>query len=414
MTKKVILVWFRNDLRIHDNEILFEAVDKGDIVIPVYFFDPRYFGKNKFDFLNTGILRAKFLIESVSHLKQSLQELGADLLVFQGKPEILIETLCAKYDITEVYHHREVSNRETEVSEQVEAALWKAQINLKHFIGHTLYHKEDLPFPIKDIPDNFNQFKKKVEKESFVRPVIPSVEHIMTHPHLEETAVPTLADLGFEETTTTPDNNEWTQVLPGGEHHGRAHLARTLTETYDDIDDYNLISPYIAHGAISPAYYYHEIKKAQELHKKKRYDKLILRLLWRDYFRFMLKKHPNVFFKDYAEGETIEKSSAALKELLTSNPKDEVISELLETLKKSGNLPYEYREILAAYFLQELHINHLAGASFFEEAFIDYAPATNYGYWLHYAAFGTSSKDNLQLGWNELIKKNYRAKVLEK
>lgn len=126
--------------------------------------------KNKFDFLNTGILRAKFLIESVSHLKQSLQELGADLLVFQGKPEILIETLCAKYDITEVYHHREVSNRETEVSEQVEAALWKAQINLKHFIGHTLYHKEDLPFPIKDIPDNFNQFKKKSRKRKLRSP----------------------------------------------------------------------------------------------------------------------------------------------------------------------------------------------------------------------------------------------------
>lgn len=126
-------------------------------------------------------------------------------------------------------------------------------------------------------------------------------------------------------------------------------------------------------------------------------------------FPLYAKETPQCFFKDYAEGETIEKSSAALKELLTSNPKDEVISELLETLKKSGNLPYEYREILAAYFLQELHINHLAGASFFEEAFIDYAPATNYGYWLHYAAFGTSSKDNLQLGWNELIKKKTTA-----
>ncbi|WP_082785066.1 deoxyribodipyrimidine photo-lyase [Sphingobacterium populi] len=30
--KKVVLVWFRNDLRLHDNEILLEAVQKADII----------------------------------------------------------------------------------------------------------------------------------------------------------------------------------------------------------------------------------------------------------------------------------------------------------------------------------------------------------------------------------------------
>ncbi|MBN3586041.1 deoxyribodipyrimidine photo-lyase, partial [Algoriphagus aestuarii] len=93
--------WFRNDLRVHDNEILHEAVQKGDIVIPVYFFDPRYFKTNELGFQNTGVIRAKFLLDSVTHLKSALQEIGADLLVFNGKPEDEIGILCAKYEVTE-------------------------------------------------------------------------------------------------------------------------------------------------------------------------------------------------------------------------------------------------------------------------------------------------------------------------
>ena len=46
MSDKTILVWFRNDLRVRDNEILLEAVRKADKVLPVYCFDPYYFGKN--------------------------------------------------------------------------------------------------------------------------------------------------------------------------------------------------------------------------------------------------------------------------------------------------------------------------------------------------------------------------------
>jgi len=46
MSEKIILVWFRNDLRIHDNEILLEAIRKADKVLPVYCFDPYYFEKN--------------------------------------------------------------------------------------------------------------------------------------------------------------------------------------------------------------------------------------------------------------------------------------------------------------------------------------------------------------------------------
>ena len=71
-----ILLWFRNDLRLHDNQILAFAANFGKKggksanntkeVIPIYCFDPRYFNKSEsqtaYDTRKTGIVRAKFQI----------------------------------------------------------------------------------------------------------------------------------------------------------------------------------------------------------------------------------------------------------------------------------------------------------------------------------------------------------------
>ena len=37
------LVWFRNDLRIHDNASLANAINRNNRVIALYCFDPRHF-----------------------------------------------------------------------------------------------------------------------------------------------------------------------------------------------------------------------------------------------------------------------------------------------------------------------------------------------------------------------------------
>src|SRR5476651_2323057 len=199
MSEKTILVWFRNDLRIHDNEILLEAVRKADKILPVYCFDPYYFKKNASGNSKTGNIRARFLLESVADLRKNLQNIGGDLLVRIGNPAEILPQLAEEYHVNEVYHHREVAYEETEISERVETALWKIKLNLKHFIGHTLYHKEDLPFPIRDIPDSFAIFKKKVERDSNVRPCIGTPEYISV-PEIDDAGnIPSLAELGLTE-----------------------------------------------------------------------------------------------------------------------------------------------------------------------------------------------------------------------
>src|SRR5690554_3738110 len=116
MSKRTILVWFRNDLRIHDNEILLRAVERSHAIVPVYCFDPRYFVDTELGTKKTGILRAAFLRENVAALQQDLRQMGGDLLVTQGYPETLLPKIAEKYNVDEVYHHREVAYEETQIS----------------------------------------------------------------------------------------------------------------------------------------------------------------------------------------------------------------------------------------------------------------------------------------------------------
>lgn len=137
-------------------------------------------------------------------------------------------------------------------------------------------------------------------------------------------------------------------------------------------------------------------------------------LLWRDYFRFMLKKYPNVFFKLNGM-ETEQNNIESINEELvlnwkTANTGQETVDDSIQTLLSTGNITYAERRLISKYFTQELDSNWLAGASFFEEHLLDYAPATTYGFWSHMASVGTSPKENSCADWQDLAKKLYVSK----
>lgn len=401
MTSRTILVWFRNDLRIHDNEILIEATLKSSEIVPVYIFDPRYYSDTAYGTKKTGKLRTQFIIESVADLKHSFNKLGGDLLVLQGKPEEVLPQLVKEYQVDEVYHHREVASEETDISSAVEDALWKSQVNLKHFIGHTLYHKEDLPFPIKDIPDLFSKFRKKVEREGEIREPFQTPEKIAVPKNLAQSEVPVLKDLGFEEDVQT------VAAIKGGETAGLQRLNEYLWES-DSLRDYkakrNLLtgfnrnshlSPWLSLGCISPRKVYWELKRYErEKGGTDNINLLINELLFRDFFRFMFKKHSTAYFVDTAQIEPLTAEQAILFNKWRNGETgvDLIDANMLE-LKHQGTMANKGRQTVASYLINELQLPWSYGAAYFEEMLLDYAPASNWGNWALFAGIGTPQKE---------------------
>ncbi len=402
MSKK-ILVWFRNDLRLHDNEMLMEAIAKSDEILPVFCFDPRQFELTKYHSIKTGTVRTQFLLESVQDLRQSLQKLGGDILILNGKPEELLPDLVRLYDIAEVYHHREVASEETEISTHVEDLLWKLKVNLKHFIGHTLYNKEDLPFPVKDIPDVFSQFKKKTERDAIVKPCILTPTSINFVQANEWGSLPTLCELITNDTTSEVCVNA---NFKGGESEAFLHLHHFL----DDGEEMALantalkkniiiskLSAWLSLGCLSPRAVYWKMKEAEANFGLKPYfNQIVLGLLWRDYYRFMFKKYRNNFFK--VKGFSADaalpalENSALLQAWKDGKTGQSLVDSIMENLRTTGYISNACRQLAATYLIYELRINWTLGAAYYEEKLIDYAPASNWGNWATLAGVGNDSR----------------------
>lgn len=202
--RRTTIVWFRNDLRVHDNECLNTANNESISVLPVYCFDPADYGKSSSGFDKTGPFRATFLIESVSDLRKNLKARGSDLVVRVGKPETVLVELAKEVGAESVFAHREVSHDEVKMEEKIESKMKEENVEVKYFWGSTLYHVDDLPFKLEDMPSNYGGFRDRVQKLE-VRKSIEALDQLKGLPSrgdVQPGDIPTLMDLGLNPSAT--------------------------------------------------------------------------------------------------------------------------------------------------------------------------------------------------------------------
>ena len=169
------IVWFRQDLRLHDNEAITTALRMAEEVIPVFVFDERTFrGTTRFGFPKTGKFRAQFILESVEDLRLQLQRLGCNLVIRIGKPECILNEIAQEFKCSWVLCNRERTHEEVLVQDSLEKKLWSTGVELLYTRGKMLYHTQDLPMPVHHTPDIFTQFRKENENVTPIRLPFPS------------------------------------------------------------------------------------------------------------------------------------------------------------------------------------------------------------------------------------------------
>ncbi len=408
---KRIVVWFRQDLRIHDNEALDYALERGDEIIPIYVFDPRLFsGTSSYGFSKTGKYRAKFILESIQDLRQSFQKLGGDLVVRIGNPEEEVFKLANKVQASWVFCNRERTDEEIKVQDALERNLWKIGIELHYFRGKMLYYTQDLPFPVSHCPDVFTQFRKEVERFIPIREPLPSPTRI-TMPSdiaLNYGDMPSMKDLGQEDFKC--DARAAIQ-FKGGETEGLARLEefiwekdhlRHYKETRDGLLGANYsskLAPWLSQGCLSPKKVYFEIKKYERKRvKNKSTYHLFFELLWRDFFRLMGKKHKNNIFKKGGIKEQVNPEweddlhrFKIWREARTGVP---FIDANMRELKFTGFMSNRGRQNVASFLINDLKVNWQIGAEYFESLLIDYDPCSNWGNWNYLAGVGNDPRDD--------------------
>ena len=405
--KTIAIVWFKTDLRLHDNETLVRALEQNDEIICAYCFDENHFKTTTFGFEKTGKFRAQFLIEALQDLDKYLRDLGSGLIIVKGKPEIEIIRLVKKYNAKKVFAKQEIAFEELHTQKMVESELHKIGSTLETNCTSTLYRVDDLSFSLQDMPDIFTNFRKLTECKSQIREPFETPTKIFS-PQIEPVNLPTFEELGLP---TFEVDKRAAILFKGGEAEALKRLNYYLFET-KAISTYketrnglvgekysSKFSAWLSMGCLSARKIYQEIKKyEQQFGSNESTYWLVFELMWRDYFYFTMQKYKHKFFLKNG----IKNSNTKLfnhdirtfekwKNGTTGN--DFVDANMLE-LKLTGFMSNRGRQNVASFLIHDLNLDWRYGAAYFEQQLIDYDVCINWCNWAYIAGVGNDPRSN--------------------
>ena len=410
------LIWFRNNLRLHDNKPVHDAFSRasenGSQVVALFIFEPRIFESGQFGISRIGIHRRRFMRESLEELAQSLQELGVRLHFALGPAESVLERVVRDCDIACIHYQREIPPEELQVEAGIRTCLSGTATSFNPCPLATMIDISDLPFEIQHTPDVFSKFRRKVEQNLAVPEPLPVPPQIPGEGNDDRYAwsiklneVSYFAENSIRDGVNSPESRQFFQ---GGETAGLQRLNEYFW-ALDCLKEYKLtrngmlgqnysskFSAWLALGCISPRYIYQQVKQYE--HERIANDStywLIFELLWRDYFVLTVAKYGSRVFQ--VEGlrqlsfpwATNQEQFQAWCEGRTGFP---LIDANMRELACTGFMSNRGRQNVASFLTKNLGIDWRLGAAWFESLLLDYDPCSNYGNWNYVAGVGNDPR----------------------
>jgi deoxyribodipyrimidine photo-lyase len=399
------VVWFREDLRVTDNPTLADAVAAAEQVVPLYVADPRRRGETRYGTEKRGPHRARFRIESLQDLRESLRERGGDLFVRTGRPEDVLARVVDAVEADAVFMQTKPATEELETEYAVREGL-PDSVAVERRWTHTLYHLNDLPTSYDAMDDTFTPWRKEVEDSTPVRTPVPAPETVPV-PDRESGEIPTLADLGQEE---PPTDDRAVLPFEGGESAGKRRVEEYIWES-DHLREYkktrngllgadysSKFSAWLAAGCLSPRWVYREVQR-YETERVENEDTywLVFELAWRDFFQFQFLKHGGDFFTQRGirdVDKNWKQDRAAFERWASGETGVPFVDANMRELNRTGYMSNRGRQNVASFLADALQIDWRWGAAYFEEMLVDYDVASNWGNWAYQAGVGNDSRDN--------------------
>ncbi len=399
--KAIALLWYRWNLRTRDCAPLEAASRSGLPVVPFYCFDDRYHCTLFTGWPRTGMHRTRFLLESLSDLRNSLRNIGSDLYCKKGITEEEIGKINHRYPIAAIYYPKYYSQDEIDIERNVA----RLNIPMIGFDEHSLIAPDDLPFDVEKLPFVFTEFRKKVEKSLKIKTEYSGTNHLTTPSEFIETSIiPDIECFGFPAQSDADPRAAF--ALHGGETNAWKRLEyyiwnskkiSSYKKTRNGLigaDYSSKFSAYLAMGNISARSFYRQIKAyEQAIESNESTYWLFFELLWRDFFIFNAMKMKGSFFK--VSRHYKPKITKNFEKWRLGETNEPFVNANMIELLKTGYMSNRGRQIVASYLVHNLKQPWYAGALWFESQLIDYDVYSNYGNWTYVAGIGNDPRSRV-------------------
>lgn len=428
------LLWFTNDLRLHDNAALSYVSQLSDDnkhrLLCLYCIDEQWFTQDRFGLCHMGEKRWTFLLQSLQALAKELALLGQQLVVAKGKPESIVDDILSRYAITTV-----VTNRPVGYNEDCRLQSLRLKHSQHTFIEQenvTLFAESQLPFLLQDLPSHFSAFRQGIESTNLSLEKISSenisstnispkkkatnhIQMIRESLHKKPKKLPPI----FHITLSQQHQFHWPNITNndnilgfyGGENQGLAHIHHYFSSAYplDYKNTRNALdceqeawqhsgkfSPWLANGCVSArqiidVLHHYEINNgANESTYWIQFE-----LLWREYFQWYARKHGYRLFT--RSGIQQQRPLASFypqrfQQWCKGSTPWPLVNACINQLNQTGFLSNRGRQIVASVLINELAVDWRCGAAYFEQQLIDYDVAANWGNWQYIAGVGADPR----------------------
>jgi deoxyribodipyrimidine photo-lyase len=438
--KKLVVYWFRNDLRVEDNPALNAAcayAQRTGAHLLLLFCHTSAQGALHVEHTQWGFARLSahrrfFLRDSLLDLREQLQQFGFELIELDGElsaQSAFWIALAQTYTLHTIFCEDIAAPEERAQVDAVRAL----QIDVQAVWQSTMYDPTSFDFDIAQMPDQFTAFRHKIEHAAYpIRQVVPcalsasfalrdaTLEKFSVH--LSKQSQPQLDALDDVDTQVMHDLHDVRSSFPyflpefrGGSRAAHAHLknyfSSELPHSYKQTRNQlqgtrfsTKFSPWLASGALSAPQVIAALREFEA--EKGQSDStywIWFELLWRDYFRFLHCKYGVRLYRASGLSKLPVDLPAfdaqkfqAWTQSMTGEP---LIDAAMRELICTGYLSNRLRQQVISYWLHELGGDWRVAAAWFESQLLDYDVYSNQGNCLYLAGLGTDPRGYLGGRW---------------
>ena len=400
---KTGLVWFRRDLRPHDNAALSAALASCDTVHCVFVFD-----REILDTLPRTDRRVEFIRESLVELDSSLRDLAgkphAGLIVKHGWAVEDIPALALELGVDALFAARDYEPQALVRDASVRSALETHQISMTLVKDHVIFEDREVLTQTGKPYGVFTPYKRAWLAR--LGDVPPRTHSIATHvsslaerPSNYAVPVPSLDSLEF-----VPSNLKQLHIKPGVS--GANALLDDFWERMDDYDQTrnfpsvkgpSYLGVHLRFGTISIRHLV-GLALQRQLQGSEGAAVWLSELAWRDFYFQILSNFPHVATGGYKreydrieweQGEHAQALFQAWCDGITGYP---LVDAAMAQLNQTGYMHNRLRMVAGSFLVKHLGLDWRWGERYFAEKLNDFDLAANNGGWQWVSSSGCDAQ----------------------
>ncbi|PPZ92678.1 deoxyribodipyrimidine photolyase [Cloacibacterium normanense] len=368
---KVSIFWFRRDLRLKDNHGLFQALESGKKVLPIFIFD-----EDILDLLeNKSDKRVDFIVQALQTLNSFLKSKNKGIKIFKGKPLEIYKKLSQNYEIEAVYSNEDYEPYAIKRDQEIADFLASKNINFHQFKDQVIFHKDEIVKADKKPYTVYTPYSKlwlnefqKVGLQGF--PSEKKLDNLLDISFKELK----IEDMGFQKTDLKFEVPE-----------ADLHIIKTYEETrnFPAVKGTTQLGVHLRFGTIS-------VRKLAKIAKENNLT-FLKELIWREFFMQILYHFPKVVnhsFKPKYDAIPWENNAEFLEKWKAGKTGFPIVDAGMRELNATGFMHNRVRMITASFLIKHLLTDWRIGEAYFAEKLMDYDLSANNGNWQWCASSG--------------------------